>query len=105
MGGVTECGTSEDLDCAQRMALIRISRAYCTTSAEALQVICGVIPLDILADEYLHRYKIRKGIYFKSEELEYCIVVKPNVAKKELREISLRRWQERWNLSVNGRVT
>lgn len=49
---------------AQRQAIISISHSYRTTSIDALQVICGVLPLDILARDHYFRYMVRVGEAF-----------------------------------------
>lgn len=90
---------------SQRFALIKIARAYRTCSTEALQALCGVIPIDLLVDEYCHRYKIIIGAPFTYHELEYDLVVVPKVAKNKLRNIIKRLWQERWSNSEKGRTT
>lgn len=71
----------------QRKMLIRVALAYRTVSTEALCVVAGVIPIDLLADE-------RVRIYDRKQE--------GRQVKREERERTMIKWQERWdhNLSV-----
>jgi hypothetical protein len=46
----------------QRMALLQVTKAYRTTSAEALQIIAGVMPIDLLIE-------VRAGLYKKKRSL------------------------------------
>lgn len=88
---------------AQRQALIRICRAYRTTSTDALQVICGLIPIDILAIEYFFRYKVRTGENFGYEDFNFNSHINKKLAYKKLREISMDLWQKRLETSEKGR--
>lgn len=90
---------------AQRLALLKITRAYRTTSTDALQVIGGFLPLDILALEYLHRFKVRVLEDFIYEGFHYSKNVKRSIANRRLREISIDLWQKRWDNSDKGRLT
>ncbi|XP_046145735.1 uncharacterized protein LOC123989069 [Osmia bicornis bicornis] len=80
----------------QRTALLRVARAYCTTSADALCVITGHIPLDLLVGERMRLFEKRSK--------------NPNKAlndrdKEEERKNTMARWQEHWGSSMKGRWT
>ena len=63
----------------QRKLALRICSAYRTVSLEAIQVLAGVIPLELIAEE-------REETNRNSE-----------TNKAELRETTIHRWQERWS--------
>lgn len=67
---------------SQRNILLRVASAYRTVSANALQVITGVLPVDLMVREraYLHE----RGIDGKG-------------LRAEARELYLRVWQRRWD--------
>ena len=78
---------------SQRLALLRVTKAYSTTSTDALPIIAGVVPIDLLLEERSKIYKIRKG---------------PNPSKEEeqqAREATMDAWQQRWRTSSKGRTT
>lgn len=76
----------EMLSRTQRRALVRIASAYRTVSAEALQVITGVIPIDLQVEErratFDQRYDERR------------------MTRQAARENSIAAWQRRWDLNV-----
>lgn len=77
---------------SQRLPLLAISGAYRTTSTEALQVITGVLPLDLQIIWEGTRQERRSGkITMEAEE--------------ELKEVIIQIWQDRWNNSSKGRWT
>jgi hypothetical protein len=41
----------------QRMTLLQVTKAYRTTSAKALQIIAGVLPIDLLIEVRARLYK------------------------------------------------
>ena len=63
----------------QRRLALRICSAYRTVSLEAVQVLAGVVPLELLAEE---RTKIND---------------ETGIDKAELRARSVRKWQRRWS--------
>lgn len=71
------------LESNQRRMLIRAISAYKTIAAEGAQVIAGKVPIDLLLDE-------RKRIYNNIGEDK-------NRIKREEREVTIRKWQERWD--------
>ncbi|XP_067123772.1 uncharacterized protein [Centruroides vittatus] len=46
---------------AQRHAALRMAKAFRTVSTEALLVICGILPIDLVLHEKAQRYRVRKG--------------------------------------------
>jgi hypothetical protein len=44
------------------MALLQVTKAYRTTSAEALQIIAGVLPIDLLIEVRARLYKKKKNL-------------------------------------------
>ncbi|KAJ3639073.1 hypothetical protein Zmor_004372 [Zophobas morio] len=83
---------------AQRNMLLRVCCAYRTVSGEALCVLAGVPPLDLLAEERLREWKRRKG------EREREATSAPSVAcKRKAREDLMRVWSERWRRESTGR--
>ncbi|KAJ8978657.1 hypothetical protein NQ317_019093 [Molorchus minor] len=79
------------MDKTQRKALLGVAGAYRTTSTEALQVITGIPPLDLVAGE-------RGRLHGRRD-------VNKRLAKKEEREETIRKWQSRWDEGTKGRWT
>ncbi|KAI5751823.1 hypothetical protein M8J77_011204 [Diaphorina citri] len=72
---------------AQRIGTLRVTSAYRTTSTEALTVISGVIPIDLILEE-------RAITFQKSKE-----------DKERQRENTIQKWQARWSGSTKGAWT
>ena len=70
------------LNKAQRNILLRVASAFRTTSGVALQVITGIVPIDLMITE-------RNYIYENSEEDQ-------SIKKRRARERTLIEWQTRW---------
>ncbi|EFA11934.1 Putative 115 kDa protein in type-1 retrotransposable element R1DM-like Protein [Tribolium castaneum] len=70
----------------QRKTALRVCSAYRTVSADAVQVIAGMIPIDLRIHETV---KVRNRTH----------------TKREAREWSIKEWQNRWNASSKGRWT
>lgn len=68
---------------AQRKALLRVASAYRTVATEALQVITGTIPIDLMAKE-------RKSIYQTGRGHEREV-------RNNVREEIMADWQNRWD--------
>lgn len=69
----------------QRTTNIRITSSYRTISADAVAVIAGIAPIDLLANERTSKYN--------------------GMDKLEAKEALLTAWQDRWQRSSNGRWT
>lgn len=76
----------------QRQGALRIACAYRTVSAQAVLVIAGVIPIDLLAKE-------RKKIYERRADTS-----RADAAVKE-REETIKIWNERWTNDRTGNWT
>lgn len=76
----------------QRRGALRIASAYRTVSADAVLVISGVMPIELLAYE-------RKEIYNLSAEIGRA------AAAARAREQLIQQWQQNWNASTKGRWT
>lgn len=74
-----------ELSKVQRSIALRVASAYCTVSLEAVLVISDMPPIDLLARE---KQNISEG-------------TQTHAAKAQLLEA----WQERWDVSTNGRWT
>jgi hypothetical protein len=75
---------------AQRMMLLTVCKGYRTVSRDALQVLAGVMPIDIKAMERNDLYRARiTGIG----------------NRRDIRVNSMRKWQDRWDASETGRST
>lgn len=70
------------LESLQRRALIRVACAYRTVSSRALQVITGIPPMTLLAEERSRIFKTGMG-------------ADPGI-KKEERRVTLEKWQKMW---------
>lgn len=78
-----------------RLSALRVASAFRTVSEDAVCLIAGMLPVDLLAEERKALYRRRKTTKeATTEEL-----------KAEERRNSIRRWQTRWNNSQNGRWT
>ncbi|CAB0034334.1 unnamed protein product [Trichogramma brassicae] len=89
----------------QRFALTAVTRAYCTKSTDALQVLSGSKPLDLEAKERYYKYKLRKRIPFISGVLNYTGHENQALIRKQLSDSILQEWQGRWSESSKGPVT
>ncbi|KAF2902781.1 hypothetical protein ILUMI_03409 [Ignelater luminosus] len=72
------------LEMLQRGGLLRVASAYRTVSTEALHVITGSIPIDLLVWE-------RKSIYENMGQGEDLKTIKSRV-----RQVTIEKWQQRW---------
>ena len=76
----------------QPRGALRVACAYRTVSEEAVAVIAGMIPIDLLAWE-------RRRIYDRSAEVGRA------EAADEARRQTLQTWQESWKAGTKGRWT
>lgn len=82
------------LEAAQRICCLRITCAYRTISGPALQVLAGVVPIDLQVRE-------RAGVYREAQRARRTgggplTDTQMNTIKTQAREDALARWQERW---------
>lgn len=71
------------LERLQRRSLLRVASGYRTVSTRAIQVICGIPPIALLAEERTNLFNNRHG-YLTS-------------TKSKQRSDTLRKWQEMWS--------
>lgn len=95
---------------AQRQVLIHVCKAYRTVSADALMVIAGVPPLDLLLSERVATYSLKKNkkishgslLLDGPDSLERDEINKLNARIK--RETNIM-WQIKWDTSPKTRLT
>lgn len=80
------------LESIQRVPLLSMTAAYKTTSTHALQIIAGVLPLDLELKLQAHKQRYKMGLISK-DELDQV--------QREIVNI----WQRRWDESAKGRWT
>ncbi|XP_046145678.1 uncharacterized protein LOC123988995 [Osmia bicornis bicornis] len=80
----------------QRSALLRTAQAYRTVSADARCVITGQVPIDLMIEKRLHVFQKKGEITGIAEDTIGRL-------KKSARDISIERWQQRWEMSTKGR--
>lgn len=86
-------GERSKLMSLQRKLLLGVIKGYNTISHEAVRVIAGVIPLDLMVEERLERRADKE------------VGIDPRESKRRRREETLARWQRRWETSTKGRET
>lgn len=87
----------------QRTALLRVTRAYRSTSHEAVQVLAGVVPLDLLLLEEVTKYAYkREGSAVLSEHTRMRIIENPSKWKRIIREETVQVWNQRWVATPKG---
>ncbi|KAI4472916.1 hypothetical protein M0802_016427 [Mischocyttarus mexicanus] len=89
---------------AQRYALIRVTKAYRTISTDALCIIAGATPIDLLLVEIRNLYFLRRNITFQHFDVSFAaqeqICKIENKSRKcTIRETTNNIWQEQWNVS------
>ncbi|KAF6204857.1 hypothetical protein GE061_019020 [Apolygus lucorum] len=94
----------------QRGALIAMTRAYRTVSTDALQVLAGCEPLDLVLDARVAiigvKWPQRRSARVRQELEE--LLAQPLTASRKMSRIEewvAMQWQERWESSNKGRVT
>ena len=97
---------------SQRHALIRATGAYRTTSAQALTVLTGNLPINLECERRSFLFKIRKGISFELENLrfegnEHDLNYRTHqaLARRKVLDSLIRKWQLIWDSSDKGRQT
>lgn len=90
----------------QRAVLLKMARAYRTVSTEALQVITGRIPIDLLVREKRKEYEIlnrreRQPIGNR----HHSNMTDKATVKETLREETMNNWNRRWTTTQKGRHT
>lgn len=89
----------------QRHMLLRMTKAYSTTFTESLQVMSGVLPLDLQLALRRREFLYRRQGFRRFGHIDLTDSLIPEDASKRLRKASLRSWEERWQLSELAPVT
>lgn len=96
---------------AQRYALLRVTKAYRTISNEALVVLVGATPINLLLQERIAVYKMKNNISFEIGDLHYQSPNEPpgkqetKELKQQIRSQIISKWQTTWENSTKGRLT
>ena len=77
-----------------RLSALRVSCVFRTVSDVVVCVIAGMMPIEVLAVERKQLYEQRSSTPEEQEK-----------NKKNIRQDSLQRWQEKWDASDKGRWT
>jgi len=95
------------LSSGQRLPLLNLCRGYRTTSTYSLQVIAGVLPLDLEVQLRAVGFWYRKGL----SGVIGGTTVTPSTGqslddfKSICRELAIDKWQARWDSAITGRTT
>ena len=79
----------------QRSVLLRICKAYRTVSSDALQIITGIMPMDLKAMMAIKISTVKR----EQQGTPFTL------AKKRVVEEFQEKWNQRWQQSTKGRVT
>lgn len=93
---------NSQLQTLQRHTLIKLTKAYATTSTAALQVVAGCMPLDIYIHMIRRIYKYSRLGHrrFGTADLTDC-TGRAN-ARKLLLDSAIMQWEERWRNSAEA---
>ena len=89
------------LNSAQRGVLLRMTGAYHTTPVEALQVILGVLPMDLEVLQRAALYWARNN----NPNRVHALIDKRTIHRQEIKTQIMDIWQNRWDTSERGRRT
>lgn len=89
----------------QRFMLLRLTKAYCTISTDALQVIACIPPLDLELQQ-LWRIALynRRGVR-AFDGLELPPAISKAAAIRRIKQNTIDLWEKRWATSVHAQVT
>ncbi|KAI4472524.1 hypothetical protein M0802_016736 [Mischocyttarus mexicanus] len=87
---------------AQRYALIRVTKAYRTISTDALCIIAGATPIDLLLVEKRNTYFLRRNITFQHFDVSFAAQeqickIETKHRKCTIKKTTTKIWQEQWN--------
>lgn len=94
----------------QRQVLIYVTKAYRTVSGDALLVLTGSPPMDLLLSERAALYNLKRQKEIKHGNL----IIEPRSTlndsdrkdiARQIREQTILLWQDRWDRSMKARVT
>lgn len=83
---------AQKLITTQRIAALRVASAYRTVSAPAVQIIAGMTPIDLQAEERMQVFEARQN----QNQPSSLDLIKTQTIQK---------WQNRWNRETQGRWT
>uniref|UniRef100_A0ABD2VRE4 Reverse transcriptase domain-containing protein n=2 Tax=Trichogramma kaykai TaxID=54128 RepID=A0ABD2VRE4_9HYME len=89
----------------QRIALLRICRAYRTASTASLQVCTGLLPLDLESIRWRLRAKIKRGASFELYGIAFREGDDKRQALERVETRLLDLWEERWLVTPKGEAT
>ncbi|CAB0043300.1 unnamed protein product [Trichogramma brassicae] len=92
------------LERMQRVALLRICRAYRTASIVSLQVCAGLLPLDFESIRWRLRAQIKRGASFEMYGIAFQEGDNKRQALQRVESSLLALWQERWTTTSKGEV-
>ncbi|BES87392.1 Retrotransposon protein [Nesidiocoris tenuis] len=90
---------------SQRSALLAVTRAYNTTSNDALQVVAGIPPIDLTIKKRALCYYSKRGRLLDIEGVSFEDGSTAKERKKKIEEGIVTEWQRRWSASSKGRET
>lgn len=96
---------------AQRLALLAITRAYRTTSSDALAMLAAQTPINIVLKERIAQYQLRKNLDIEIGNLNHRAanetISKDRTTKLKgrIHEEVLSMWQTEWSRSDRGSIT
>ncbi|KAL7289441.1 hypothetical protein TKK_0016637 [Trichogramma kaykai] len=96
---------AEKLVRMQRIALLRICRAYRTASTASLQICTGLLPLDLESIRWRLRAKIKRGASFKLYGVAFWEGDNKRQALERVETLLFDPWQERWLATSKGEAT
>ncbi|KAL7297758.1 hypothetical protein TKK_0008793 [Trichogramma kaykai] len=89
----------------QRVALLRICRAYRTASTASLQVCTGLLPFDLESIRWRLRAQIKRGASFELYGIAFREGDNKRQALERVETRLLDLWQERWLVTSKGEAT
>ncbi|KAL7289409.1 hypothetical protein TKK_0016607 [Trichogramma kaykai] len=92
------------MNSSQRSPMLRMSRGYATASTDALQVICGTMPLDLEAKYRYYKGLIKARTAFALGNVQYNGGDETSKATIDLENELMDIWQSRWNSSIKERT-
>lgn len=95
-------GDLSQLRSLQRSVLLSISRAYSTTSHDALCVLTGCLPVELLLQKCVWTRELRAG---RAIDAGGVVIMSGKEAEEQMNQQVLNIWQTAWDKSKDGRVT
>ena len=95
----------KSLEGMQQKALLPVVHAYNTSPGDALCVISGNLPIEILLQQRIALYKLRKGQTAVIGQLELVGHRDSLEKENQIREETIKLWQSKWESSEDGRTT